>query len=46
MRQMDSFLGVCFLFEVFFFKNVCNTVDNIRGCKKGTMKAKTTPIIM
>jgi hypothetical protein len=37
---MDSFLSVYFLFEVFIFKNVSNTTDNISMRENGHLKRK------
>jgi len=37
---MDSFLTVCFLFEIFRFKNVRNTGDDISGYRNGHMMRK------
>jgi len=39
---MHLLLNLYFLFQIFIFKNVRNTVDNISKCKNGAFKAKTT----
>jgi hypothetical protein len=47
VQLIGSLLSVCFLFEVFIFKNVLNTVDNIRVAKKGPLRGKKgTPTFM
>ena len=40
--NLDSFLTKYILFHIFIFKNVWNTVDNIRKCKNGHLKWKVT----